>query len=139
MGGRQAEGCIGQRPEGLRQLCAQGVHLPLSTWFLLCGFSSSTLSAPPAWSVQLPAPSTLAYSTMAPTVYLSCLLALSVAGLAQGVKGSLRNQVSAPPLCFPRSSLSNTHAWGSPFQKQLPYSHFSERATEAGEVIDVLP
>ncbi|XP_045631695.1 cathepsin W [Ursus americanus] len=57
---------------------------------------SSALSAPPAWSVQLPAPSTLTYSTMAPTVYLSCLLALSVAGLAQGVKGSLRNQDPGP-------------------------------------------
>ncbi|XP_019652448.1 cathepsin W isoform X2 [Ailuropoda melanoleuca] len=33
---------------------------------------------------------------MAPTVYLSCLLALSVAGLAQGIKGSLRNQDLGP-------------------------------------------
>lgn len=42
--------------------------------------------------------STLVCSIMAITVYLSCLLVLSMAGLAQGIKSSLRSQVSAPHL-----------------------------------------
>lgn len=63
---------------------------------------------------------------MALTIYLSCLLALSVASLAHGIKRSLKNQVSVSPL-ISMLFLHKFHAWGSPFQKQLPYSHFSEQ------------
>lgn len=92
---------------------------PLPTWFPLRGFSSSAPSAPPAWFAQLPAPSTLVCSIMAITVYLSCLLVLSMAGLAQGIKSSLRSQVSAP------------HLLPIPFLPQIPCLGFTLSETTA--------
>lgn len=43
-----------------------------------------------------------------------------------------------PPAFFLYPSFCKSHAQASPFQKQQPYSHFSEGATEAGKVIAML-
>lgn len=66
---------------------------------------------------------------MAPTVHLSCLLALLVAGLAQGIKGSLRGQVSVPNFlpCL-----------GLTLAETGLCSYFSEGATETKGMIHML-
>lgn len=116
---------------------------------LLEGFTSPPSLVSPLWFLQLhplspsslvlqlPVPTTLVCSNMALTFLLSCLLALLVAGLAQGIKDSLRVKVSTHN-CSPCPSLCKPHAWGSPLQKQLLCSCFSEGTTETEKVIDML-
>lgn len=77
--------------------------------------------------------------TMAPTVYLSCLLALLVAGLAQHIKDSLWEKVSAALLASYAPPSARLPPGAHPLRNNWLYSHFSERATEAGEGTDMMP